>query len=80
LNGLMETFSREQVLEKMRSLQGGRSIREFAASVGMSHTYIADVYTGRRNPGPNILRYLHPRLKAYKTTTIVYVRDIGGKR
>lgn len=45
-------------------------MREFAAELDVNHTDIQDVYTGRRDPGPTLLR----KLKVKKTVqkTVIY--------
>jgi transcriptional regulator with XRE-family HTH domain len=34
------------------------SLRSYATRVGVSAAYLSDVYSGKRNPGPAILKFL----------------------
>ena len=59
---------REQVMARMRKLQGKQSLRQFAKSIGVSVAYLSDIYRNRRDPGPAILDIL----KISKRTTVEY--------
>ena len=54
----MKAITREQVVEQLRKGQGKRTQMEYAKSLGISQQYLNDVYRGRRDPGPAILRLL----------------------
>lgn len=53
------TMTLEQVIAFMRKQQGDRTQRAFAAELGVSESYIAEVYKGRREPGESILSKLN---------------------
>lgn len=46
------------VIERLRRLQGKRTLRQFAEQLHISHQYLADVYTGRRGLGETVLKQL----------------------
>jgi len=50
----------------LRKKQGNTSLRQFALELGISAPYLSDIYKGRRNPGPAILRHFG----LHKQTTI----------
>jgi hypothetical protein len=52
------TFTRKQVIEKLREAQGGDSLRIFGERIRASAPYLSDIYLGRRTPGPKILSFL----------------------
>lgn len=62
-------LTREDVLAKLRERQGEKSLRAFAAELGLSAPYLSDVYNGRRDPGPSILGLLGLR----KEESVSYV-------
>ena len=47
-----------QVIKLLRQRQGDGSQRSLAAKLGISDVYLSDVLTGKRTPGPKILRAL----------------------
>ena len=61
-------MNREQVIELLRKRQGSMTLKDFAASLGLSVGYINDVYCGNRCPGPSILQ----ALGVEKVTTVDY--------
>lgn len=63
-------LTRDQVIEMLKENQGERSIRQQAITLGVSAAYLSDVYLGRRDPGPAILRHFHLRKRV--TQQIVY--------
>ena len=44
------------LLEIMKSLQGERSQTDFAEQLGVSTSYLSDVYNMRRHPGRSMLK------------------------
>jgi hypothetical protein len=52
------TYSAEQVVAKLKKIQGDRSLREFAKELNISAPYLSDVYKNRREPGPAVLKVL----------------------
>ena len=46
-----------EVILLMKETQGERTMRNFAAEIGVSAPYIADIYAGRRSPGIKVLKY-----------------------
>ena len=49
-------MDKQQVINKIRQLQGSSTQKDFAASLGISPQYLCDIYKGRRDPGPSILK------------------------
>lgn len=68
----MEAIRHEQVIKLMRAKQGDRSLREFGVEVDCSAAYLSDIYAGKRQPGPKILKPLG--LVRSKETTITYAK------
>ena len=54
----MKALTKKQLIEALRKMQGDRTAKDFAASIGVSQAYLSDVYHGRREPGPAILGLL----------------------
>jgi transcriptional regulator with XRE-family HTH domain len=46
------------LLEIMQKIQGERTQKEFAQTMGVSPQYLNDVYNSRREPGPAIYSFL----------------------
>lgn len=66
----MATLNNEQVVKKIREKQGEMTLREYALSLDVSAAYLSDIYLGKRQPGPKILK--HFSLTKTRTTTVVY--------
>ncbi len=49
-------MDKQQVINKIRQLQGHLTQKAFALSLGISQQYLCDIYKGRRDPGPTILK------------------------
>jgi len=49
------TLTEAEVLNIMKAEQGAQSLREFAATIGVTPAYISDIYNGRRHPGAKVL-------------------------
>lgn len=54
----MRTITHTMVIERLKRLQGKRSLRQFSDDLKISHQYLADVYSGRRGLGETILTQL----------------------
>lgn len=54
----MATITHTMVLERLKRLQGRRSLRQFADELKISHQYLADVYNGRRGLGETVLKQM----------------------
>jgi transcriptional regulator with XRE-family HTH domain len=63
-------MTREQAIAILRKQQGVWSLRQYAEHLGVSAAYLSDVYLGRRDLGPKLLKPLG--LRKIKTSTIVY--------
>ena len=51
-------YTKEDVIKKLKTLQGASTQREFAAKMGITQQYLNDVLLGNRAPGKKILEYL----------------------
>lgn len=49
---------RGTLIRELKRRQGEKTLREFARELGVAPSYLSDVYRGRREPGPKILRPL----------------------
>lgn len=65
-------ITHEELMEIMRMKQGKLSLRSFSIKVGLSTPYLSDVYRGRRDVGPSLLKALGYRQQ--KTVTVVYLK------
>lgn len=70
-------MNREAVIELLTKRQGSRSLREFAKELGVSASYLSDVYLGHREPGPSILEPLG--LNRHRSVTTEYKRKNNDK-
>lgn len=52
-----KTLAEEQVVELIRTRQGEKSLRQFAVEIGISPSYLSDIYLGTRKPGVKCLKY-----------------------
>jgi hypothetical protein len=67
---LMATLNNEQVVQKIRDKQGAMTLRNYALSLGISVAYLSDIYQGKRDPGPKILKKFN--LTKTRVTTVSY--------
>lgn len=62
-----------EVVAALKARQGGKFQQDFAVEIGIAATNLSLVYSGERNPGTEILKYLGMEKQ------VVY-RLKGGKR
>ena len=63
-----ETIDEEEIIDYLKNLQGNKTATEFAKQLNCSCAYISDVYHGKREVGPKLLKSLN----ITKTKTITY--------
>jgi len=51
-------MDRDAVVAKLKAGQKKRSLRDYAKALGVTVAYLSDIYRGRRDPGPSILKPL----------------------
>lgn len=51
-------FTKDEVVGRLKAIQGTRTQREFATALGVTQQNLCDVYQGNRNPGKKILDFL----------------------
>ena len=61
----------------LKERQGSLSQKEFAVQIGVSASYLSDLYNSRRTPGPKILKFLGIR-KMDTFNIIKYERDVNA--
>lgn len=54
----MKRLTNQDVLTRLKKMQNGRSIRQFAKEIGVGPSFLSDVYLGNRGVGKKILAYL----------------------
>lgn len=69
----MKTYTKEQVIAKLRAKQGRKRAGKFAEEIGVSAPYLSDVYAGNRAPGGKILDFMG--LAKEKTVSVVYFEN-----
>jgi transcriptional regulator with XRE-family HTH domain len=81
VNGALKRAKARQPLNRFEvlALLGAQveqegSLRACARLLKVSAPYLSDILTGKRNPGPKVLRPLG--LKARSTTTLEYIPDV----
>ncbi len=47
-----------QVIELLKKRQGNRPASELADELGISRSYLSEIFQGRRDPGPTVLEKL----------------------
>jgi transcriptional regulator with XRE-family HTH domain len=67
----IKTITRDGIIRFLKKEQGKRSLRTFAKDIGVSVSYLSDLYLGRRDPGPAILE----RFGMWKEVKTVYGRS-----
>lgn len=60
----------KQVARILKNMQGDRSNRQFAFSIGISPAHLGDIYSGKRNPGEKILSQLGLAKRAVKSAPV----------
>ncbi|HEX5426639.1 MAG TPA: hypothetical protein VFW94_24215 [Candidatus Acidoferrales bacterium] len=68
----MRKLTEEDVINLIRCEQGEKSLRKFADEIGITASYLSDLYLGRRQPGKKILG--HFGIEKKKTVTYTYER------
>ena len=68
----MKMLTRTQVVGLLAEKKGRKPLRLFADEIGVSATYLSDVFRGTREPGPTILELLG--VERTKTTEITYAK------
>jgi transcriptional regulator with XRE-family HTH domain len=53
-----------QVIALMRKQQGERLAKDYAEELGISASYLSDIYKGKREPGATVLERLGLKKKA----------------
>jgi transcriptional regulator with XRE-family HTH domain len=53
-----ETLETDQVVGELKQDQGERSLREYASSLGVSASYLSQVYNGVRPPSKDLVAHL----------------------
>jgi len=51
-------MNREQLIAALRKRQGKRAQQDLAAELGISPSYLSDIYKGKREPGEQVLSKL----------------------
>ena len=51
-------LSHDGLIQMLQKIQGKRTQKEFAESLGVSQQYICDLYAGKRQIGDKVLRAL----------------------
>jgi transcriptional regulator with XRE-family HTH domain len=54
----MKQLTQSQVLDFLRKRQGNRSSKELAEELGISASYLSEVFSGKREPGPSVIAKL----------------------
>lgn len=51
-------LNQRRIIERLTRLQGNMSTSDFARRIGCSRSLVAQIYRGKRNAGPTIMRFL----------------------
>lgn len=54
----MKRLTREDVIELLQRKQGDKTQVEFAAEIGISPSYLSEIYRGTREPAAKVLDWL----------------------
>jgi hypothetical protein len=65
-------WRKEDVIAQLKAEQGERSLRSYATQFDCSAAYLSDIYKGKRDPGPKILKPLG--LERKTKTIVTYVK------
>jgi hypothetical protein len=52
---MIKGLTRDELIGLMKRRQGKRTSKEYASELGISASYLCEIYLGRRNPGDAIL-------------------------
>lgn len=74
----MRKLTEEDVISIIRAEQGDKSLRKFAAEIGITAAYLSDLYLGRRSPGEKVLGYFG--IEKRKLVTYLYERGRQNDR
>jgi transcriptional regulator with XRE-family HTH domain len=51
------TMTEADLVGVMKAAQGEKTLRDWADEIGVTASYISDIYHGRRSPGAKVLKY-----------------------
>jgi transcriptional regulator with XRE-family HTH domain len=71
----MKILTQDEVLRRLREKQGERSMRKFAILLGISVSYLSEIYKKTRNPNPAVLKALG--IGKERTITTTYFETNG---
>lgn len=54
----MKRLREADLISLLKKKQGERTASEFAREIGISPSYLSDIYLGRRAPGPSVLEFM----------------------
>lgn len=53
---MLTIILKDSLETRVSILKKGRSLREFAKDIGISHAYLSQILTEKRNPSPTVAR------------------------
>lgn len=56
--GMTKRMTHQQVISRLKKMQGKRTLQVFGAEIGVTAGYLSDVYAGKRGLGEVLLGYL----------------------
>jgi len=74
----MRIYTKDEALQRLKSFQGKRTVREFAADIGVSYAYLNSVYQGAAI-GKRLREYLGLGMQTTKTITYFELNGAKGK-
>jgi transcriptional regulator with XRE-family HTH domain len=51
-------LTREKLVDLLKKKQGDRSASDLANELGVTPSYLSEIFSGKRNPGPKVLEQL----------------------
>lgn len=74
------TYTLEQILSDIQGRMAGRSVRNFAAQLGVSASYLSDVLNGKATPGNKLLHPLGYHVDKTMVWKFVYRKLANGDK
>jgi transcriptional regulator with XRE-family HTH domain len=51
-------YTVQELVAEMKKMQGDRQAQQFAEELGISHSYLSNIYRGKSDPGELVLKAL----------------------
>lgn len=55
---MVHVMDKNEMIKYLRAMQGDMTQKAFSSTIGCSTAYLSDIYSGKREPGPKVLKFV----------------------